>query len=590
MRLATYSQRSAATRASTVAIILLVVTILQGSSGTLSLFQHFSPALIPVATLIWFGLYLAAFAGLMFTHGINWIFWISRYRFLLVILLLGAALSVSWSIDPATSMQRTVHLLGSSIVAIYFGFMIPLSSILKVFSWVLGLILFASIAAVFLIPELGIENYEGTRVWRGILSSKNTLGFWAAAGVLLYLSQLSNPAPFHTKAMYLFMAGISLLTLYFCHSATSLLALIVSGALCLYFFISIRFQIGFVQMAVMAIMMTTLVVFALINIDTAELVGRSGDLTGRGEVWEQTWKLILLKPLTGYGYGSIWNPNDATLWIQQSLTDFTWVVFHAHNGFLQVASEIGLPLSCIALLWVVQQLIEIFYCQYDRQQLGVLFVLGFVVAFLISNYSEARFLMNRELYWIFFITLPISMLRQVNLVLEEETVDEEPEDPPYRPQSTTDQNDKQAWNAKSADIAFMNELEAKPAAADKLEKDASPAAAENVPALSASRLDETLDAESLNELSGDDSVEDTDSDDKDQATARKKDELDRLFEQDDMADTASVNFDPYGQFKIEDAQSDSEDRFDKTMEQGLDDPLSPQIDILLDDSEHAEKN
>jgi len=146
-------------------------------------------------------------------------------------------------------------------------------------------------------------------------------------------------------------------------------------------------------------------------------------------VWRQTWKLIMAKPLTGYGYGAIWFPTDATLWIQQSLTDFTWVVYHAHNGFLQIASEIGLPLAVIALLMVAQQLIEIFYCQYERQQVGVLFALAFVVAYLISNFSEARFLVNRELYWIFFLALPISMLRQINLVSVDDSLQQSPDVP-----------------------------------------------------------------------------------------------------------------------------------------------------------------
>jgi len=180
-------------------------------------------------------------------------------------------------------------------------------------------------------------------------------------------------------------------------------------------------------MAVLALLFGGLLGFAVSFIDTAEIVGRTGDLTGRGEVWRQTWKLIMEKPLTGYGYGSIWFPTDATLWIQQSLTDFTWVVYHAHNGFLQVASEIGLPLAVIALLMVAQQLIEILYCQYERQQVGVLFALAFVVAYLISNFSEARFLVNRELYWIFFLALPISMLRQINLVSVDDSMADAPD-------------------------------------------------------------------------------------------------------------------------------------------------------------------
>jgi len=228
--------------------------------------------------------------------------------------------------------------------------------------------------------------------------------------------------------MCFLFAGISLALLGLSASATSLLAMLVAGALSLYLFIASRFKLGFIRMVVVAILFTAVIALTIANIDTAELVGRTDDLTGRGEVWKQTWDLILDNPLTGVGYGSLWYPTDDTIWIQQSLTDFTWVVYHAHNGLLQVASEVGLPLATIALLMVVQQLIEIFYCQYERQQVGVLFVLAFVTAYLISNFSEARFLVNRELFWIFFLALPVSMLRQVNLVSADINVDaEDPE-------------------------------------------------------------------------------------------------------------------------------------------------------------------
>ena len=419
MRVATYAQRTAATQASLIAIFLLVISIVQGTSALLTLVYHFNKSLEPITALLWLLSYLVALGGLMLTHGLNWIFWLFRYRLLLVIVMFGAIASIGWSIDPGISATRVMHLVGTSIIAIYLGFMIPLSATLTVFAWALGGLLLCSVAAVFALPALGIESYEGAQVWRGILTSKNTLGFWSGVGVLLYISQWSRAMTTPGRLLCLFMTLVSLLCLYSSKSATSLLAMIVGGAVALYFYIAFRFKLGFVRMVVMAMLFTGLVIVAALNIDTAELVGRSGDLTGRGEVWKQTWNLIWQKPLTGYGYGSIWNPNDATIWIQQKLTDFTWVVFHAHNGFLQIASEIGLPLAMLAALMVVQQLIEIFYCQYQRQQLGVLFVLGFVIAYLISNYSEARFLVNRELYWIFFLALPISMLRQVTVVMPE---------------------------------------------------------------------------------------------------------------------------------------------------------------------------
>ena len=420
MRVATYSQPATQARGSLIAIALLVLTILLGTSALHSTMSHFMPQLSTLVTLTWVVAYLAAFAGLMFSHGINWISWIARYRILLVILLLGCIISVTWSPIPLVSAERVVHLFGCSILAIYIGFMVPLLTILRVFGVVLGGVMLASVLAALALPDFGIEAYEGTQVWKGILNSKNALGFWAAVGVLLYVTLFPSTHTAFFKLCCFLLAVVCLGVLYFSHSATSLLALLIAGAVCLYIYIAIRFKLGFFRMAILAVLFVGLVGMVAANIDTAELVGRTDDLTGRGEVWEQTWKLIMSKPLTGFGYGALWFPTDSTLWVQQSLTDFTWVVFHAHNGLLQVASEIGLPLACIALLMVAQQLIEIFYCQYEKQQVGVLFVLGFVVAYLVSNFSEARFLVNRELYWIFFIALPISMLRQINVVSQDD--------------------------------------------------------------------------------------------------------------------------------------------------------------------------
>lgn len=397
--------------------MVLALTVLLGTSALHTLVLYFAPAInVVTASILWLLLYFLGFVGLMFSQGINWISWLVRYRILLVVLLLGTIVSVAWSVDPAVSAERTVHLLGSSVIAIYIGFMVPLLTILRVTAAALGFVMVASLGSALALPDMGIENYEGHLVWRGVLSSKNSLGFWSAISVLLFITLSDSVNTFMMRAVCWLMALVSLFVLIQSDSATSLLAMVVAGSLSLYLFIAFRFQLGFARMAVMAVLFIGLIGLIITNINTAELLGRSGDLTGRGEVWDQTWKLIMRQPLTGYGYGALWFPNDDTLWIQQRLTDFTWVVYHAHNGFLQVASEIGLPLSVIALLMVVQQLIEIFYCQYERQQVGVLFVLAFVITFLISNFSEARFLVNRELYWIFFLALPISMLRQITLV------------------------------------------------------------------------------------------------------------------------------------------------------------------------------
>jgi len=413
MSLATHHNAS---KHSLLSMIVLVLTLVQGTSTTLTLVYHYSPPLEPLISMLWASTYMLALIGLIANFGINWITWLIRYRLLLSVLLIGTAFSAVWSYDLGLTVERTVHLFGSTLIAFYIGFTIPLTRIVNATALVLGLLMLCSVGAALGMPALGIENYEGRNVWRGIMTSKNTLGFWSAITILACAVAFGNTQTVGKKL--LLSAGIVLgaIALINSVSATSLLSLIVSALVMTYLYVAFRFDLGLISTLVLGVFAAGLAGLAFYNIDTAELIGRSGDLTGRGDVWNQVWQLIMDKPLTGYGYGTIWYPTEESVWIQQALTDFSWKVFHAHNGLLQLASEIGIPLTFIAVIMIIQQLIEIVYCQYQRQQAGVLFVLGFTVALLVSNYSEARLVVNRELYWIFFVALPISMLQQVHVI------------------------------------------------------------------------------------------------------------------------------------------------------------------------------
>lgn len=401
------------------ASVLLILTLLQGSSFTLTIAfkgPYASNMLITLVTLGWLFMYAIALIGLFASFGLNWATWLVRYRLLLTCLVAGAAFSTAWSVDTGLTLERSIHLIGTTLVALYLGFSLPLHRLLKTTAMVMGLLIVASAIVAYAIPALGLVDYEGTMVWSGVLASKNTLGFWSAITLLLLISlsfwSISNPLKF----TYLVFAAFAALCLYHTVSATSLLALITAGLVMIYLHVAFSLRLGLTSMIVLGVLVAGLVGVSFHFIDTAELIGRSGDLTGRGEVWAQTWQLILDRPLTGFGYGTIWYPTDETVWIQKQLTDFSWTVYHAHNGLLQIASEIGLPLTGLALFMIAQQLVEIIYCQYQRQLPGVLFVLGYCVALLISNYSEARLLTNRELYWILFIALPVSMLQHVTLI------------------------------------------------------------------------------------------------------------------------------------------------------------------------------
>lgn len=396
------------------AIGLWVLIILMGSSAIKEPVIAFVPAAIPLLTLVWLGLYGIAIASLLRFHQINWIMWLLRYRLLLVLALIGTVSSAFWAVDLNLSLQRGVHLFGCSLLAVYAGFSLSLQTLLKTLLWTAIALIFASPVMALALPELGIQSYEGGQVWKGILSDKNVLGFWATMTVSLCLLHIQSQQSLWLKMIVAIATLVGLVVLIKSESATSLLALGAALGAVSVLALSQRLNLNLAQQALLSALGIAAVVLLIQTIDTHSLnalLGRSGNLTGRGEVWKQTWALILERPLGGYGYGNLWNPTDSSIWIQKNYTNFSWVVFHAHNGLLHIASEIGLILTGILVIYMLQQIFESIQCYDQQPNRASLFIIAYSVAFLFTNYSEARIMINRDFFWILYLAMPISLLR-----------------------------------------------------------------------------------------------------------------------------------------------------------------------------------
>lgn len=71
----------------------------------------------------------------------------------------------------------------------------------------------------------------------------------------------------------------------------------------------------------------------------APLLGRDATLTGRTEIWHQVWLAILHRPLLGYGFSAFWRGSQPPSW--QVVVALRFILFHAHNGFLEIWLELG---------------------------------------------------------------------------------------------------------------------------------------------------------------------------------------------------------------------------------------------------------
>jgi len=91
-----------------------------------------------------------------------------------------------------------------------------------------------------------------------------------------------------------------------------------------------------VLLSIVAISAASLIVPSIL-----QLYGKDPTLTGRTKIWSSVLTAIRAKPLTGYGFGGVWvDPSKEPT--RSILHRIGFVVFHSHNGALELMIELGI--------------------------------------------------------------------------------------------------------------------------------------------------------------------------------------------------------------------------------------------------------
>ena len=137
-----------------------------------------------------------------------------------------AALSVGWSVDPDTSLRRAFALAMWTLFGIYLASRYDTKELLRLLGIALGLLALMSIASVILAPDYGIEFGFDRGAWRGVFTTKNTLGEMMLLAAVVFGLFASRKGPARVPAM----VGVLLaVTLVFFAKATA--ALLILGVL-----------------------------------------------------------------------------------------------------------------------------------------------------------------------------------------------------------------------------------------------------------------------------------------------------------------------------------------------------------------------
>lgn len=328
---------------------------------------------------------------------------------LLLVVLGVACLSVGWSIAPERTLRVAVALVGTTLVGCYVGCRFEGPALLRVLGLVLVLLLLIN-AAVALAPVgYGTEPFARgylPAAWKGAARHRNALGAHASLAVLLAVVVLLQVPRWRRAAL----AGgaLAALVLVMAQSMTSVAATAVGLLAILAFWqgklwrvptLVVAFALGCcgLLVAAFAVLLPEAVAIAL---------GRDPTLTSRVDIWADALWIIAARPLAGHGFGAVWSGFEATAFPQ--LATMRWSP-HAHNGFLQLATEIGVPASTVASLFYLTTLGAAIRHHARRATPVALLTIGVVVAALVLNLSEAWLFAPYELFWMVFVTLATAM-------------------------------------------------------------------------------------------------------------------------------------------------------------------------------------
>ncbi|MGF1597374.1 MAG: O-antigen ligase family protein [Acidimicrobiales bacterium] len=276
---------------------------------------------------------------------------------LLVLLMIGwMLLSVTWTDSPegtALTVQQVIPILVGFVVVTA---LISLRCLVAALLWTVRFTAVFTLGAVAALPEArshidadGVEpDLAG---WHGLFPHKNIMTLFLVFGVLTILTfDRTRVIRWVTLAVIgaLLIGSDSVTGL-----SSALLAVGIWVWVQLFRNLDVRnssvFLISSLSVGAFAVLG---LIASLSTITSAS--GRDLTFTGRTFIWAATWDALMERPLLGYGLGGIFVEDPITPKTAEAWRAIGFEVPHAHNGFLDLAIQLGfVGVAIFAGLFVV---------------------------------------------------------------------------------------------------------------------------------------------------------------------------------------------------------------------------------------------
>jgi exopolysaccharide production protein ExoQ len=325
--------------------------------------------------------------------------WAARWAVLLTGLTI---LSAAWSDVPDTTLRRAFMVTATTIFGLYLTASYSARDQLRLLAYAVSVIVVLSVGCVLLVPDYGISQHpDNFGSWQGIYHQKNALGRMGVLGVLVFACR---QRPDQTATVRALGMGSCIALVLLSQSATAMIVLLILAVT----LIGTR-MIGPPRKAALVVLGVTVVLIGFVLTQRfwdggafVEMFGRDATLTGRTGIWDAVMPAIRARPWLGYGFAGFWrgmNGESASVFLT-----LNWMPLFAHNGFLDVALELGLVGVAgltVAICSCASRGIRLANVGSGTDRYWTLLLVTFVVAY---NFTESTTIGVNSLFWVLFVS------------------------------------------------------------------------------------------------------------------------------------------------------------------------------------------
>ncbi|HUY82829.1 MAG TPA: O-antigen ligase family protein [Acidobacteriaceae bacterium] len=316
---------------------------------------------------------------------------------------LGIALlaiaSTFWSQFPAYTVRRSVPFAMAGLFGLYLATRYPVRRQLAILRVTMLTLAAASIALALAFPRLGLDYSTGHHAdWQGVFTQKNTCGeMMVLATAILLAGWKPTWQRIASAALFLgvlFMTGSR--SAWLLEAAVVLLWAALTAARR----VDAPTRILAALAALFGLPATAVALFWWRGPLLAWL-GRGPTLSGRTLIWQQVWVFIQQRPWLGWGYEAFWRGMRGQAFRIDAALNF--VVFHAHNGFLEIWLNLGLAGLALFVLSYARAWRGLWPTLRAGQVERVLWPVLVLSLVLLYNLDENTLLTYNGIFWVLYV-------------------------------------------------------------------------------------------------------------------------------------------------------------------------------------------